>query len=95
MKTGEFLIYLVENVSGCIRLSLLKKWLKMRTILSQLQSLPIFRLSLGSKELFHSNFLEFLWDIDKNNRVLFIKIINKLLPDAQKLKEDSDYSNHE
>ena len=67
----------------------------MRTILSQLQSLPIFRLSLGSKELFHSNFLEFLWDIDKNNRVLFIKIINKLLPDAQKLKEDSDYSNHE
>ena len=23
---------------------------------------PMFRISLGSKELFHSNFLAFLWD---------------------------------
>ena len=32
-------------------------------------------MSLGSKELFHSNFLEFLWDI---NRSAFINMINKL-----------------
>ncbi len=48
----------------------------MNNILSQLHSMPIFRLSLGSKELFHSNFLEFLWDIDND---MFIRILNQLL----------------
>ena len=33
-----------------------------KTPLQQLHDLAIFRLSLGSKELFHSNFLEYLWD---------------------------------
>ena len=46
-----------------------------REILSNLNELPIFKMSLGSKELFHSNFLEYLWSID-NKR--FINLINEL-----------------
>lgn len=46
-----------------------------RKILSNLNSLPIFKMSLGSKELFHSNFLEYLWSVD-NKR--FINLINEL-----------------
>lgn len=50
------------------------------TLLQELGRMPIFRLSLGSKELFHSNFLEFLWyedeDKDKGN---FIKMVNQML----------------
>lgn len=38
---------------------------------------PIFRMSLGSKELFHSNFLEFLWDVDQE---AFKKLINAFFP---------------
>ena len=64
----------------------------MRSILSSLLSLPIFRLSLGSKELFHSNFLEFLWDTDRS---MFVRIINCLLPTAQALPIGVDYSKHE
>lgn len=64
----------------------------MHNILSSLQSLPIFRLSLGSKELFHSNFMEFLWDTDRS---MFVRIINRLLPAAQALPAGVDYSNHE
>ena len=37
--------------------------------------MPIFKMSLGSKELFHSNFLEFLWDTDKKS---FIQLLNNL-----------------
>lgn len=44
-------------------------------ILKDLNSLPIFKMSLGSKELFHSNFLEYLWSIDKQK---FIGLINDL-----------------
>ena len=44
----------------------------------------MFHLSLGSKELFHSNFLEFLWNQDK---VLFIRMLEYLLDDENvKLK---------
>lgn len=45
-------------------------------ILKELNGLPIFRMSLGSKELFHSNFLEYLWSVDSDR---FKSMINKLL----------------
>lgn len=48
----------------------------MKAVLGNLRKMPIFKMSLGSKELFHSNFLEFLWEIDHD---MFIKIVNKLL----------------
>ena len=44
--------------------------------LEVLESNPIFKMSLGSKELFHSNFLEFLWDID---HAKFVEMINDIL----------------
>ena len=34
-------------------------------IIQSLKGNPMFHLSLGSKELFHSNFLEFLWEENK------------------------------
>ena len=43
--------------------------------LEKLSKMAIFKMSLGSKELFHSNFLEFLWEI---NNISFIKLINQL-----------------
>ena len=46
-----------------------------KQILTDLNKLPIFKMSLGSKELFHSNFLEYLWSIDNRK---FIELINKL-----------------
>ena len=42
----------------------------------------MFRISLGSKELFHSNFLAFLWDCDKQ---AFLNVINDLLPKGKKI----------
>ena len=45
-----------------------------KSILKGLGKKPIFKMSLGSKELFHSNFLEFLWEIDND---LFIRIKGK------------------
>lgn len=50
-------------------------------ILEDLKSMPIFKMSLGSKELFHSNFLEFLWEIDND---MFIRIVNSLLSKSRK-----------
>lgn len=52
----------------------------MEEIVKKLQKNPIFKMSLGSKELFHSNFLEYLWDINPNT---FIEIINELFPNKQ------------
>ena len=46
-----------------------------RRILANLNAIPIFKMSLGSKELFHSNFMEYLWSIDKQK---FIGLINNL-----------------
>ena len=45
--------------------------------LEELHMNPMFRISLGSKELFHSNFLAFLWDCDKTH---FLNMLNQLLP---------------
>ena len=52
---------------------------KKELIINELEELyknPMFRISLGSKELFHSNFLAFLWDCDKQ---AFLNVINDLL----------------
>lgn len=50
--------------------------------LEELHQNPMFRISLGSKELFHSNFLAFLWDCDKQ---AFLNVINDLLPKGKKI----------
>ena len=50
--------------------------------LEELYKNPMFRISLGSKELFHSNFLAFLWDCDKQ---AFLNVINDLLPRDKKI----------
>ena len=42
----------------------------------------MFHLSLGSKELFHSNFLELLWKQDKE---AFLSMINSLLPEDKRI----------
>ena len=48
-------------------------------ILEELKKNPIFKMSLGSKELFHSNFLEYLWDIDDKKKNRFSNVIAMLL----------------
>ncbi len=55
---------------------------RLQSLLIKLRNNPIFKMSLGSKELFHSNFLEFLWDIDNNK---FIEMINQLLPEEKRI----------
>ena len=52
-----------------------------QTIVNELDGNTMFRLSLGSKELFHSNFLEFLWGQDKD---AFLTMLRKLLPEDKK-----------
>lgn len=47
--------------------------------IKELKGSSMFYMSLGSKELFHSNFLEFLWII---NKTMFIELINKLVPNS-------------
>lgn len=54
--------------------------------LNALAANPMFKLSLGSKELFHSNFLEFLWEQDKNK---FIKMLEYLLKQSNLLASNS------
>lgn len=54
-------------------------------IISELEELhknPMFRISLGSKELFHSNFLAFLCDCNKQ---AFLNMIYHLLPEGKKI----------
>ena len=50
--------------------------------LKELYKNPMFRISLGSKELFHSNFLAFLWDCDEQ---AFLNMIYHLLPEGKKI----------
>ena len=57
-------------------------------ILSNLNGIPMFKMSLGSKELFHSNFLEYLWDVDSNS---FKKMICDLLGEDKVFKSDVEY----
>ena len=56
--------------------------MRLNEILEDLKANPIFRMSLGSKELFHSNFLEFLWDLD---HLKFIETVNYILPNGRKI----------
>ena len=56
-----------------------------KMIISELEWLhqnPMFRISLGSKELFHSNFLAFLWDCDKQ---AFLNMIYHLILEGKKI----------
>lgn len=46
-------------------------------ITKSLNENPMFRLSLGSKELFHSNFLEFLWE---QNPMAFLEMLSGMIP---------------
>lgn len=57
---------------------------KFENTLNDLSENPMFRLSLGSKELFHSNFLAFLWDCNKQ---AFLNMLNDLLPEGEKINE--------
>lgn len=59
-----------------------------KSILDSLGGLAIFKLSLGSKELFHSNFLEFLWDFDE---ACFLNMINTLLDKPLPIRPDIQY----
>ena len=51
-----------------------------------LKNSPLFRLSLSSKELFHSNFLEWLYSVDKN---AFKQLINSMAGQ----EPDTDWGN--
>lgn len=64
------------------------KEIDLSELLKELKKNPIFKMSLGSKELFHSNFLEYINEVNKG---LFLSIINRLLPDNSKLLNDKDY----
>lgn len=64
-------------------------------LLERLHNMAIFRLSLGSKELFHSNFLEYLWDCKRNDdgsfdRKCFISMIRMLFNDENILNGPVD-----
>lgn len=59
-----------------------KKELNDSDELEELYKNPMFRISLGSKELFHSNFLAFLWDCDEQ---AFLNMIYHLLPEGKKI----------
>ncbi len=65
-----------------------KSW---QDVFNDLNDNPIFRMSLGSKELFHSNFLAFLWDLDRDS---FISMINDKLLENEALSLD-DRSKYE
>ena len=51
--------------------------------IKELKDNPIFRMSLGSKELFHSNFMEFLWDL---NRTAFLAMVNDFFDNLNKIE---------
>lgn len=48
----------------------------MKKIIAALNANPMFHMSLASKELFHSNFLYWLWKLDANK---FLTLLDKLL----------------
>lgn len=52
-------------------------------LIEQLKNSPLFNLSLGSKELFHSNFLAWLGE-NNITRSIFIEILKKLLNNSDK-----------
>lgn len=48
---------------------------QIQNALDELNANPMFHMSLASKELFHSNFLYWLWKLDANN---FLKLLDEL-----------------
>lgn len=55
-------------------------------ILENLKKNYLFKLSLGSKELFHSNFLEMLWELNNN---LFIEMLQRLTGNGKLLSAEN------
>ena len=60
----------------------------MDSIIDALRNNPIFKMSLGSKELFHSNFLEYLHSV---NPTAFLEMINSLLLTKNNQLKPLDY----
>lgn len=81
--------YLQDRIECCEKLSIILKGIlnvneKERDIAfyaAQLQKSPMFQLSLSSKELFHSNFLYWIWKISSG---MFKKVIDELYKSAGK-----------
>lgn len=59
-----------------------------KSIVSELEESPIFQLSLSSKELFHSNFLYWIW---KFKAAAFKKIMEKLCNEGAEFDWSDDY----
>ena len=55
-----------------------------KNLIENLEKSPMFNLSLSSKELFHSNFLYWLWKIDGNQ---FLKMLGKLCGEEDDLQK--------
>lgn len=62
---------------------------KLISIIEGLKKNPMFWMSLGSKELFHSNFLQYLSTLDPKSN--FIDMLNGFLPEGKKLPKGIDY----
>ena len=62
---------------------------KLISIIEGLKKNPMFWMSLGSKELFHSNFLQYLSTLDPKSN--FINMLNGFLPEGKKLPKGIDY----
>lgn len=70
---------LIIRIIELAKLEQLNSIKTMDQIINALKVNPIFKMSLGSKELFHSNFLEYLWDVDQEE---FKKLINDVYPNT-------------
>lgn len=57
-------------------------------ILEDLRKNRLFKLSHSSKELFHSDFFAYMFDIDSKK---FVSFINELLPEDKKIEYREDY----
>ena len=58
---------------------------ELEKVVNNLKASPLFNMSLGSKELFHSNFLAWLLEISINSNNIDIKLFLKLLfPEVEK-----------
>lgn len=62
---------------------------KQKSIVSELEESPMFQLSLSSKELFHSNFLYWIWKFDA---AAFKKIMEKLCNANAEFDWSPDYT---
>lgn len=73
--------YLQERISICDRLTKILKEIQRVSLCTKLQESPMFQLSLSSKELFHSNFLYWIWQISPS---MFQYVITQLFMKANR-----------